>query len=218
MSNDGLGNASEPGFVDQPATPVTSVPDSFSPESQQALRVAKLTRSLGRLYTWLGLLTGVSLVSIGLLAGAAFWLKREQDQLQQQLRAVNAYKAEIDRLKNLESRITSLESQANLLNQNTEALNQQLAKGLPTQIKGMQNDLFSVKASLQQVQANAVTKEQLAQSLQRARLDQYPPGNFLPQNQNRPGNFLPQDQNRSGNSLPKQNKPGNSSSTRQNNR
>lgn len=178
MSNDSFGDAPENRFLGQPDTPVTTVPDSFSPNLLENPRVATLSRQIGRLYGWLGLLTGLSVLSIGLLAGYAYWLKMQQDQMQQQLSAVNGYKAEIERLKSLESRINNLDSQSKILNQNVELLNQQVSKGLPTQIKGVQNDLSSVKASLQTMRAslqraesNAAPREQFSQPLQRAPLE-----------------------------------------------
>ena len=189
MSEDSFGNAPDNSYLDRPGIPVTTAPESFSSELLDNPRVAKLSREVRRLYGWVGLLTGLSILSIGLLAGLGYWLKLQQDRMQLQLSGVNSYKAEIERLKNLEGRINNLDSQAKILNQNVEALNQQLSKGLPTQIKTVQNDLSSVKASIQsfradlrKVESNAVTRDQLTQ-IQRAPVEQNRPAIVTPQPQ-----------------------------------
>lgn len=199
MSDDTFGNAPDRRVLDQPEIPLTTAADSFSPEFVENPRVVTLNREVRRLYAWLGLLTGISVLSLGLLAGFAFWLKLQQDRMQQQLFTVNAYKAEIERLKNLEGRINSLDSESKLLNQNVEALNQQVTKGLPTQIKAMQSDISSVRASVQSVQSslqrvpsNPISRDQLTQPLQQEPSGQTRPGNLLPSpGQNKPGNASP---------------------------
>lgn len=186
MSDDSFGNAPEHDFLAQPGIPVTTVPDSFSHNSLESPRLAKLSSEVRRLYTWLGLLTGISVLSLGLLTGFAFWLKLQQDQVQQQLAGLNAYKAEIERLKTLESRISNLDNQNRALTQNLEVLNQQVAKGLPTQLKGVENDLASIKAALQRSQSSSVTRDQLTQTLQnlqRGQPELRNPGNLQPQQQ-----------------------------------
>lgn len=187
MSDDTFGNASDNSYLDRPGIPVTAAPDSFSPELLDNPRVAKLSREVRRLYGWLGLLTGLSVLSIGLLAGLGYWLKLQQDRMQLQISGVNSYKAEIERLKTLESRINNLDSQTKILYQSVEGLNQQVSKGLPTQIKGVQNDVSSVRASiqsfrsaLQKVESNAVTRDQLIQ-IQRAPVEQNRPLILVPQ-------------------------------------
>lgn len=172
MHNNQLQNASDNPVLDQPDTAVMEDPDLLSPEELQLQRLGGLAKEVHRLYAWLGLLTGLSVLSLGLLTGFTVWLKVEQNQLQRQLAAINAYKAETDRVKNLESRVNGLETQASLLNQNVGLLNQQVPKGLATQIKGIQKDMSSLKSDVQNVKANAVTRDQVDQSIQRTLKEQ----------------------------------------------
>ena len=160
MPNGDFGNAPDNRILGQPGIPVTTR-NKFSPESLDS--PVAINREVQRLYSWLGLLTGLSILAIGLLAGYAFWLKLQQDQLQRQLAVVNADAATGRFNNNLESQINSLDSQTSLLNLNLEQLNQQVSKGLPTQIQGVQKDISAIKTSLQKFEANAVTRQQMAQ-------------------------------------------------------
>jgi len=160
MSNQDFSNASENHLLEQPGTSVTKAPKPF-----EKLRVPRLVPEFQRLYGWMGLLTGLSFVSIFLLAGLAFWLKLQQDRLEQQLSTKNAYEIQTQRINNLESRINSLDTQTKLIIQDMGLLNQQVSKGLPTQIKGVQKDISSVKTSIQKVQANVITREQMTHTL-----------------------------------------------------
>lgn len=193
MSDDSFENAPDHGFLAEPGIPATAVPDSFSQELAENPRIAKLSSEVRRLYAWLGILTGISVLSLGLLAGFAFWLKQQQDrvqqqqaQVQEQLAGLNAYKAEVERLKTLDSRINTIDNQTRSLTQNMALLNQQIAKELPTQLKGVENDVASVKAALQRVQPGSVIRDQLTQplqNLQRGQQEQKNPGNSLPPTQ-----------------------------------
>jgi len=144
-----------------------SVAAELTPEELQNQRFVRLSHELKRLYAWLGLLTGLSVLSLGLLSGYTFWLRTQQNDLQKQLATLNADKAEMNRLTELENRLKGLESQAESMYQNVAVLNQQVPKGLPSQIKSLQNDISSVKTQIQRVEANAVTRDQMSQTLQR---------------------------------------------------
>lgn len=147
----------------------------LSPEELQSRRVATLSQETRRLFSWLGLLTGLSVLSLGLLAGFAFYLKRENDQLQKQLSALNTYKAEIDRVSKVESRVNAMESQVVGLTQAMTLLNQQVPKGLPNQIKAIQTDISALKAQTQKNAQNAVSPLEVQQSIQRALIEQSRP-------------------------------------------
>ncbi len=118
-------------------------------EERELQRLAVLYQEIRRLYAWLGLLTGLSFLSISLLGGLAIWLNMQQNHLQKQLPNL-ASRAEFDRMKALESRINSLESQSSLMNQNVGYLNQQVSKGLPNQIKGIQSNVNELQISAYQ--------------------------------------------------------------------
>ncbi|MBV8885143.1 MAG: hypothetical protein JO235_14270 [Chroococcidiopsidaceae cyanobacterium CP_BM_RX_35] len=166
MSNDNFGNAPDNRILGQARNPITKAPNSFSLEPLESSSVSRSTREIKRLYSWLGLLTGFSVLAIGLLAGFAFWSKLQQDQLQQQLSSVNADKAEVEHINNnLQSQINNLNSWARLLNQDISSLSQQISKGLPNQMKGIQKDISTIKTSLQKVEASAVTRQQMSQNL-----------------------------------------------------
>jgi len=137
-----------------------------TPEELERQRLVRLSHEVKRLYAWLGLLTGLSVLSLGLLGGFAFWLRMQQTDMQKQLATLNAYQAQMNRLTDLEGRVNGIESQTQAISQNITVLNQQVPKGLPTQIKSIQNDLSSVKNQVQKVEANSVTRQQMSQTLQ----------------------------------------------------
>ena len=168
MPNDQLQNAPNNPVLVEPDSSVITQPHLLSSEDLQIQRLAILTQEVRRLYTWLGLLTGLSVLSLGLLSGFAIWLKMENNQLQRQVSAINTYKAELERVTKLETRINGLESQAVLLNQNIGLLNQQVPKGLPTQLKTIQKEISSLKTAINKVETNAVTRQQMEQSIQAA--------------------------------------------------
>jgi len=175
MADDRLPNTTGNPVLDHPDTAVTTAPDLLTPEELQLQRLARLSHEVGRLYAWLGLLTGISVLSLGLLTGFALWLKTQNNQLQQQLAALNTYKAEIGRVTQLEGRLNALETQSSLINQNLALLNQQIPKDLPTQLKTIQSNIGSLKTQIQGVESNTVTRQQMEQSIQKAIQDQNKP-------------------------------------------
>lgn len=140
-------------------------PSSYVVEPNQASHETGLQRiRQKRLYTWLGVLTGLSVLSLGLIAWLAFWLKQANDVLAQQTDALKATQAEVARYKMMEIRVSDLETQARSLNQNLTLLNQQVPKGLSNQIKAIEKNI----SSLQKSDTKAVTQEQMDQGIQRA--------------------------------------------------
>lgn len=65
----------------EPSTYVGIDPNRFSSEAEDQKRLARLSQQVRRLSTWLGVLTGASIITLGLLIGFAFWLKRQNDLL-----------------------------------------------------------------------------------------------------------------------------------------
>ncbi|HEY9691236.1 MAG TPA: hypothetical protein V6D15_03480 [Oculatellaceae cyanobacterium] len=147
---------------------VTTDPPFVSSEDIELQRLRRLPYSMRRAYAWLGVLTGLSVLSLGLLTGFTISLSKENKQLQQQLANLNAYKAQIDQVNTLETRITTLEAQAAGINQNIGVIRQQVPKDLPTQLKNLQSNIASVQSSIQKVEANAVTRQQMEQRIQQA--------------------------------------------------
>ena len=142
-------------------------------------QIARLDLTVRRLSTWLGALTGVTILSIGLLGGVAFWLKRENDRLAQQLTSLDNYKAEVARIQTLEQSISGLDSQVKSLNQQQVLLNQQVPKGLAAQLKGIESNISSLRntqTGLQKVESRTMTREQVDQSIERALRQQRTPG------------------------------------------
>lgn len=168
MTNDQFRNAPDTPVVVTPGTTATLEPNLLSSEELHQQRLSRLTKEVRRLYAWLGLLTGLSILSIGLLSGLVIWLNMQNNKLQQELSAINVYKAQVDQVKNLEARLNGLESQNALINQNLGLLNQEVPQGLPNQIKGLQNDISSLKTSIQKIQSDTVTRTQMEQSIQTA--------------------------------------------------
>ncbi len=142
---------------------------------------ARLDLTVRRLSTWLGALTGLTILSIGLLGGVVFWLKRENDRLAQQLTSLDTYKAEVARIQTLEQSISGLDSQVKSLNQQQILLNQQVPKGLAAQLKGIESNISSLRntqTGIQKVESRTMTREQVDQSIERALRQQRTPGIF----------------------------------------
>lgn len=160
--------------------PVNSATESYPVESPEDKRILTLSRELRRAYSWLGLLSGLSILSIGLLSGLGFWLNTEQSKLQQQLAASTANKADLQDVQNLENRLNVLQAQVISTNKSLGTLTKQVPNDLPAQLKTLQGEIASLRSQLQNVQSNAVTREQLGQSIQRAIIDQTRPLTPLP--------------------------------------
>lgn len=155
----------------EPSTYVAIDPNRFSSEAEDHKRLARLSQQVRRLSTWLGVLTGASILTLGLLIGFAFWLKRQNDLLARQVSTLNTYKAEFDRIGTLEGRIIGLESQANSLTQNQISLNKQIPKGLASQLKVTQNNISALQTAqnaLQRVLSQTMSRQEVEQSIQRA--------------------------------------------------
>ena len=155
----------------EPSTYVAIDPNRFSSEPEDQKRLARLSQQVRRLSTWLGVLTGASILTLGLLIGFAFWLKRQNDLLTRQVSTLNTYKAEFDRIGTLEGRIIGLESQANSLTQNQILLNKQIPKGLASQLKVTQNNISALQTAqnaLQRVLSQTMSRQEVEQSIQRA--------------------------------------------------
>lgn len=164
MHNDDFGNTPDSRILGQARNPISKAQNSVSLEPFET-SAASYKREIRRVYTWLGVVTGFSILAIGLLAGFAFWLKLQQDRLQQQLSSVSADRSELEHINNnLESQINNLNSWARLLSQDISSLNQQISKGLPNQIKGVQKDISTIKTSLQKFEASTVTRQQMTQN------------------------------------------------------
>lgn len=160
MPNDDS-NAPDNQVLGQPTSPLSKDSDNFNRELD-SLPTARQNIEIRRLYSWLAFLTSLFIILVGLSAGFAFWLKLQRDQIQKQLSDINAErKIEIERVDNLEIRINSLNTQLNSLSQSLGVLNKKVSQGLPNQIKGVQKDLSSVKASVKKVTANTVTRDQM---------------------------------------------------------
>lgn len=161
--------------------PVNSTSESYPVESPEDKRILALSRELRRSYSWLGLLSGLSILSIGLLSGLGFWLHTEQSRLQQQLATSTANKAELEDVQNLENRLNVLQAQVTSTNNTLGTLTKRVPNDLPTQLKTLQGEIASLRSQVQNVQSNAVTREQLGQSIQRAIIiDQSKPLPSLP--------------------------------------
>lgn len=130
--------------------------------SSEAIRTQKLNQRY--LQTWLGLMTGLSVLSLALVALLAVWLNRVNNALARQTEALKATQAEVARYKAMDTRTSDLEIQTQSLSQNLISLNQQVSKGLPNQIRAMERSI----SSLQKANSKAVTPEQMEQSIQRA--------------------------------------------------
>ncbi|MBV9389271.1 MAG: hypothetical protein JOZ78_22855 [Chroococcidiopsidaceae cyanobacterium CP_BM_ER_R8_30] len=170
MSNENLGNRPDSRILDQvlgqARNPTAKAHNNLNPEPLENQSITRANREIRRLYGWLGLLTGFSVLAIGLLAGVVFWSKLQQDRLQQQFSSVTADKAELEHINNnLQSQINNLNSWARLLGQDISSLNQQISRGLPNQVKGIQKDISTIKTSLQKVEATATTRQQISQDL-----------------------------------------------------
>ena len=168
MPDEPMGNTTDPSPLYTSGGTVTTDPPLVSSEDIQLQHLHRLPYSMRRAYAWLGVLTGFSVLSLGLLAGFTISLSQENKQLQQQIANLKVYKAQIDQVKTLETRITTLEAQAAGINQNLGVIRQQVPKDLPTQLKNIQGNISSLQSSLQRVEANAVTRQQMDQSIQQA--------------------------------------------------
>ncbi|AFZ13890.1 hypothetical protein Cri9333_3051 [Crinalium epipsammum PCC 9333] len=168
MPDERIGNTTEHHPLYTSGGTVTTDPPLRSSEDIELQSLARLPYSMRRAYAWLGLLTGLSVVSLGLLAGFTISLRQENKQLQQQLASLNAYKAQIDQVNTLETRITTLEAQSAGINQNIGVIRQQVPKDLPTQLKNIQGNIASMQSNLQRVESNTVTRQQMEQRIQQA--------------------------------------------------
>lgn len=128
---------------------MTIEPNLLSSEERDLQRLARLYQEVRRLYAWLGLLSGLCVLSIGLMGAMAVSLMTQQNQLQRQLPFL-ADQAEIDRVKHLENRLNNVESQASILNQNVGFINEQVSQGLPSQLKGIKTDMNKLQTSATQ--------------------------------------------------------------------
>ena len=154
----------------EPSTHVVAEPNRFSSEAREP-QIARLDLAVRRLSTWLGVLTGVTVLSIGILGGVAFWLKRENNRLAQQLTALDSYKAEVARIQTLEQSMSGLDNQVKSINQQQVLLSQQVPKGLAAQLKGIESNVSSLRttqAAIQKVDSKTMTREQVDQSIERA--------------------------------------------------
>jgi hypothetical protein len=164
----------------EPTTYVSSAPQTSGAEVTETESLARLNRSLRRLYTWFGLLTGLSVISIGLLAGTAAWLKQENDQLAQQVKTLKDSTAQVARIGTLESRVASLENQSKAFGQNQVVLNQQVGKALPAQLRVIESRLSSLQIAQNALQKSAATRDQVNEAL-RALQSQSATTNYNPQ-------------------------------------
>lgn len=128
-------------------SPVETEADQNKPATLEKQRIITLSHELQRIYTWFGALAGSSVILAATLTGLIIWLKQGQQQLEQQVSSLAAAKAETNRVKNLET-------QVNLLNQ-------RVPKELTSQIKGTQTQLKKLQTGLDQVNAKAVTREEM---------------------------------------------------------
>ena len=117
----------------------------------------KRASSQRRFNIWLGVLTGLAVLSTALLVVLAVGLRRENARLTQQIEAIEATDAA------MANRIGELESQTELQSQNLALLNQQVPKGLANQIKAISKKL----STLQAAEAKTVTRGQMEQAIQR---------------------------------------------------
>lgn len=136
------------------ATPVTTEVEWSDAYDLEQQHLGILSRELRRIYTWFGFLAGSSLLLIVTLSGLAVWLKMEQQQLERQLLSLTATKAEIERVKNLET-------QVNLLNQ-------KVPEGLSSQLKGLQDQLKTLRTRTEEINTQAVASEQANENFLKA--------------------------------------------------
>ncbi len=130
----------------------------------------KRASSQGRLNIWLGVLTGLAVLSTALFVVLAVGLRRENARLTQQIKAIEATEAA------MANRISGLESQTKLQSQNLALLNQQGPKGLANQIKAISQKL----SALQTAEAKTVTRGQMEQAIQRVVKKQNQPATSNP--------------------------------------
>jgi TolA-binding protein len=138
-----------------PDTHVAVDPVGFTPEERERQRLVRLPYEVRRLYIWFGVLTGLSVIAVGLLSGFVYSLKKENDRLSQQVGTLDAYKAQANSVNTLQKRVDSLESQTTSLSQSVGAINQQVPKGLQSQIKGIRDDVTSLRTAVQGLASNA---------------------------------------------------------------
>jgi|GEM_PF-5226598 len=124
--------------------------------SNDVATAAKPTSAQRHLNIWLGGLTGLAVLSTALLIVLAVGLRRENEQLLQQIRAIKDTDA------TMQHRIEGLEEQTKLQSQNLALLNRQVPKGLANQLQAISQKL----STLQAAEAKAVTRQQMEQNLQ----------------------------------------------------
>lgn len=171
MPDERFRNAPDGRAVVSPGTITEELPPPPTPEEQQRRSISYLSTTVRNLKTWLGVLTGLSIISLGILGGLAYYFKRESDQMQRQLSTLNAYKAEADRVTKLESQVAGMTTQMGAINSNLTLLNQQVPKDLPNQIKAIQTDISALKGQVQTNTANSLSAQEL-QRIQRALAEQ----------------------------------------------
>lgn len=143
-------NSSTAIFPVHPDMPVATEAAQNKPTLLEKQRIIILSHELQRIYTWFGALAGSSVILAATLTGLVIWLKQGQQQLEQRVSSLAAAKAEMNR-------VQSLETQVNLLSQ-------RVPMGLTSQIKGTQNQLKKLQTRLDQVNAKAVTREEMNES------------------------------------------------------
>jgi cell division protein FtsB len=120
-----------------------------------------LPQEVGRLYTWFGFLTGLSVLLISILIGFIVLLIIKQNQLERQISSLIANKVEVNRVRSLEAQVKSLSQQTN-------SLNKQVPKGLPSQLKTMQGQLKQLQAVTKKVESDVVARNQENEILRKA--------------------------------------------------
>ncbi|HEY9845720.1 MAG TPA: hypothetical protein V6D03_05935 [Candidatus Caenarcaniphilales bacterium] len=125
--------------------------DSLNLGDLDKQRLAGLAQELRRLYMGVGLLSGVVLFFVASLSGLTIWLKLEQEQLARQVSSLSAVKAEVDRVRNLETQVN--------------VLSQKVPKELSSQRKSTQDQLKKLQTRIEAVNARVTTSDQASKNL-----------------------------------------------------
>lgn len=112
-----------------------------------------------------------TVIVAGLLGGTVARLKAQQEDLRDQIRALQAIKPGQEQVQDIRSEISRLSQQV-------ESLNQQVPQNLTSQISSVQSRLEALDQQVTQASAranNAVTQEELNQVLQQLQTNQTAP-------------------------------------------
>lgn len=122
-------------------------------------------REVSSLRGQLGLLTGVSLAAIALLAATAGWLgfslKTEQARLAEQVESAKDKSAGTQQIEGLEDQISTFQRQV-------RSLGQQAPEAIASEIRGVQDRLRELETQVKEIATDVKVREQVIDTLERA--------------------------------------------------